>query len=222
MFSLTTGLNGENRNCIKLHYNKNLRRKKFYQYNSNGSIIFTYKEIDEIIELEKFIVYDNNESKIGSIEGKIAFNQIFYTLYDENDKVINYIEHNNRSNSCCSSNFNFYDADKNIENILIMKSGCCSTIYELYDKYNTLTNRAEFFFNGRNSYFNEYDLINSNRIFRIELNPFKIFENENEVDLSNKTLFNNGFSKIQTFLILSILFHNHNQSDDYYFRNFSA
>ena len=103
-----------------------------------------------------------------------------------------------------------------------MKSGCCSTIYELYDKYNTLTNRAQFFFNGRNSYFNEYDLINSNRIFKIEINPFKIFENENEVDLSNKTLFNNGFSKIQTFLILSILFHNHNQSDDYYFRNFSA
>ena len=209
MFSLTNGLKEDNRNCIKLHYNKSLKRKKFYQYNSNGSIIFTYKESDEIIGVEKFIVYDVNERIIGSIEGKIAFNQIFYTLYDENNKIIIIIEHNNGSNTCCSSTFNYYDSNKNIENILIMKNACCSTIYELYDKYNTLTNRAELFINGRNSYLNEYDLNNSNRIFRIELNPFKIFENDNEVDLNNKTLFNNGFSKLQIFFILGLLFRHH-------------
>ena len=73
-----------------------------------------------------------------------------------------------------------------------------------------MTNRAEFShkFGSRQSYFYEYDLNNSNRVFKINSYPFKIFENENEVDLTNKTLFNNGFSKFQIFLILGLLFRN--------------
>ena len=77
-----------------------------------------------------------------------------------------------------------------------------------------MTNRAEFLCKSCcKNYYYEYDVNNSDKIFKIDLNPFKIFENENEVDLADKTLFNNGFSKIQIFLILDlILFYSNNNN----------
>ena len=140
-----------------------------------------------------------------------------YNLYDENNQLINYIKSNNDCCTCPRSTvtFNFYDKEKNIENILIKKDDWCSTNYELYDKYNCLTNKAEYSIKSyfEKNYYYEYDVNNPDKVFKINLNPFKIFENENEVDLADKTLFNNGFSKIQIFLILDlILFYSNNNN----------
>ena len=128
MFSPITSINEANTNCIKLCHKWPLRRKEFNQYNSYGNIIFTYRGSYEIIGIEKFVVYDSNERKIGSIEKKLAFNQILYTLYDEYDNIINYIGHNSGASSCSAFTHIFYDANRNIENILILKRSCCSLV----------------------------------------------------------------------------------------------
>ena len=127
--------------------------------------------------------------------------QITYTLYDENNQVINIIE-NDGNCYCCSIIYNFFDANKNVENTLIMRTRTCDYIYELYDKYNTLTNRIELYHEIINNGFLEYDVNEPNRVIKIKNNPFKIFENEKEGDLDKKTFFNKGFSKFQTFWFL--------------------
>ena len=198
---------GKNTNCIKYKFRFELERE-FEQYDSYGSKIFNFSEYRKCCGNQKYMIYDIDEKIIGSVENQMNCGKKTYIFYDEDNQMINYIESNNDCCSCCSFTYNFYGADKNIENILIKKNGCCSTVYELYDKYNTLTNRAEFLCKSCcKNYYYEYDVNNSDKVFKIDLNPFKIFENENEVDLTDKTLFNNGFSKIQIFLIVdSVLF----------------
>ena len=208
---------GENRNCIKREL-KFPFGIEFNQYDSYGNNIFKYvKSIECCGNNNKYIAYDIDQRIIGSVECQFNCEKKTYSLYDENNQLINYIKSNNDCCTCsCSTvTFNFYDKEKNIENILIKKDDWCSTNYELYDKYNCLTNKAEYSIKSyfEKNYYYEYDVNNPDKVFKINLNPFKIFENENEVDLADKTLFNNGFSKIQIFLILDlILFYSNNNN----------
>ena len=62
-------------------------------------------------------------------------------------------------------------------------------------------------------YYNEFDK-NLNRVFKIICNYssynriFQIFDiDENEVDLTDKTLINDGFTKMHQILILKLLFY---------------
>ena len=196
---------GENRNCIKINP-KFSGGKEYNQYDSYGNIVFTYKKSTEFSGNPKYTVYDIDKRIIGSIEKQIfCTNKNLYFLYDENNKLLNIIE---SIDSCMFGDtyYNFYDSEKNIENILVLKKECCSIKYELYDKYNSLINRAELItkFIGKN-YYCEYDANDSDKVFKIELSPFKIYENNNEVDLAYKNFFNNGFSKFQMYLILNFI-----------------
>ena len=75
-----------------------------------------------------------------------------------------------------------------------------------------MINRAELVIRCcENGYYNEFDQ-NLNRVFKIICNynsyNFQIFDiDENEVNLTDKTLFNDGFTKMQQILILKLLFH---------------
>ena len=204
----------ENRNCIKSKY-KNPNPKEFEQYDSLGNNVYNYIKDPESLKVENFNVYDINQRKIGSIEKQTNSNKVEYTLYNQNNQRISHIERiDDCCTCCCSINYNFYGLENNIEaSIIVKSSNCCSTVYEVYDKYNTMINRAEIVSKCCDIiYLNEYDQ-NSNQVFKIILNrvpfsrEFKIFDNnENEINLADKTLFNNGFSKIQIILILELIF----------------
>ena len=213
MGSTNNALNEENRNCIK----KKLEvgwQKEFHQYDSYGNVIYNYKKDTSDCGIEKYILYDIDQRIIGSIEKQSHCNRSEYIFYDENNKVIKTIELIIGCCTICTLNYIFYNIDHNIEASIIEKGDNCSRKYEVYDKYNSLINRAELVIRCcENGYYNEFDQ-NLNRIFKIICKDnsynriFQIFDiDENEVDLTNKTLFNDGFTKIQQILILKILFH---------------
>ena len=83
-----------------------------------------------------------------------------------------------------------------------------------FDKYETIISKAELSEIPCCGNFNyiEYD-VNSKPIFKITANytdnnkMFKIYDsNYNEVDLGDKTLFNNGFTNIQILILIRVLF----------------
>ena len=200
------------RNCIKMNSKFSLGTE-YNQYDSYGNIVYTYRSISDCCGKgnDKYTVYDVDQRIIGSIESKsnCSSYKTLYSLYDEDNQLLNYFENNDCCMTCYTFTYNFCDANKNLENILIKKEGECSSKYELYDKYNSLISRAEKYCNCDCDFFMyEYDVNNPGKVIKIDLDTFKIYENDNEVDLANKTLFNNGFSKIQMFLILDrVLFY---------------
>ena len=214
MGSSTTGFNGEYRNCIK-GKRKSRYIEEFTQYDSYGNNIYKIIKDKESRRIEKFIVYDIDQREIGSIEKQANCDRINFTLYDQNNQITKHIEKINDCCTCCSTNYNFYGVDNDIEAIAVFKAECNSTEYEVYDKYNTMINRAEMNIKCcEENYFHEYDQ-NFNKVFKIIWKraslekTFKIFDNnETEVNLENKTLFNDGFTKIQVILILEMLFFN--------------
>ena len=57
------------RNCIIYHYNKNLMKREYHQYDSFGNKIFIFcQSNDNILPIERYIVYDIDETKICTIE----------------------------------------------------------------------------------------------------------------------------------------------------------
>ena len=83
-----------------------------------------------------------------------------------------------------------------------------------FDKYETIISKAELSEIPCCGNFNyiEYDG-NSKPIFKITANytdnnkMFKIYDsNNNEVDLGDRTLFNNGFTNIQILILIRVLF----------------
>ena len=201
----------QNTNCIK---KKNLisLTKEFEQYDSYGNIIYNYKK--ESFISNKFLVYNVDKMEIGSINREMACNQVYYTLYDTYNQITNYIEERIDCCNCCTIKYTFYNADKDIQGIVIFKQSCCTFTLDEYDKYDTVINRA--ILNAKcceQGFYLEYDQ-SSNLIGRIMANYnsfnkiFKIYDNNDmEINLENKTLFNNGFSKIQIILILKVLYY---------------
>ena len=156
------------RNCIKMNSKFSLGTE-YNQYDSYGNIVYTYRSIFGCCGNgnEKYTVYDVDQRIIGSIECKsnCNSNKTLYSLYDEDNQLLNYFENNDCCMTCYTFTYNFCDANKNLENILIKKEGECSSKYELYDKYNSLINRAELItkFIGKN-YYCEYDANDSNKV----------------------------------------------------------
>ena len=132
-----------------------------------------------------------------------------YTISDENNKIVNYI---NIHNHCCSSEFSFLDSSKNLEGVVNVKNGCYIT-YEEFDNYNTRISSADLpLIHNGNPTLNEYDqygniafktktmYIRHNRIL-------KIFDSNGiEVNLNNKSFLNKGFTKIQMIIIINNIF----------------
>ena len=147
--------------------------------------------------------------KLAKLKKHFSFTQIKFTFYNEDNQILFYIE---MIGQCCSCNtrYIFKGIDKNIENVVSIKAGFSQFIVEEYDKYDIRTNWAE---NNscKESFISEFDS-NGNLKYKIHIRHFpevsiKIYDsNDMEVNLSDRTLFNNGFSKIQIILILKILF----------------
>ena len=216
MGSLSMGLNVENRNCIK-GKRKSLFIQEFRQYDSYGNNIYSLIQ-DESKRKKAFVVYDIDHVEIGSIDKQEDCDVVYYTFYDPDNQITKRIERFNCCSCCCSTNYNFYDADNNTEAIVVFKTHCGSAWYEVYDIYNKNIYRAEIntkCCEGKNCLI-EYDQ-NNKQEFKIIWNlasyekTFKIFDNnDTEVNLENKTLFNDGFTRVQVILILEMLFYENN------------
>ena len=195
-------------NCIKQKYSREFL-KEFEQFDDYGNVLYLYNlERNEPNGL-KLIVYNSEGKIIGSIIREQITCQITrISLYDESNQLIKYIED---IPSCESFTYLFYDANKNVESrISIMAKLLCTTIDE-FDQYDMRISYAINHHCGENFYF-EYDEQN-NLIYKLKhtfignTNEMKIYDsNDMEINLSNKTLFNNGFSKIQMILILQNIF----------------
>ena len=202
-------------NCIKQQYHEQIKYKNYEKYNMDGNVIYTYQHSSEGVGVETYKVLDSDKKQIGLIKRRITdccgcSEQ--YTLFNENNKIISYIDFNN---GCCPKNYIFYDANKNIECTIVVKSECCKMIFTEYDKYNTISNFAENYQSCcNNDYYCEYDQ-SSNLIFKTKIfnqstgRLIKIYDNNDvEVDLTGKTLFNNKYTKIQLLIIFrEALFH---------------
>ena len=198
-------LSNENQltNCIKRKSFIGIY-KTYEQYDDRGNIIYYYKQVPKE-RGEKFIIYNIDEREIGSIEVEYNLCERRYILINGNNQIINSIQ---MINNCCSTNYDFFDANDNIESIIIVKGdNLFGTIIEEFDKYNTRINWANFYLCKQN-YYCERDI--NGRILKYKKLPREIIkiydESDMEINLSNKTLVNNGFTKIQIILILQLFF----------------
>ena len=194
-------------NSIKLNCCNNWMTQ-IVQYDSYGDITYYFRLQRNLFNIEALIVYDKNEKEIGYIERTGNMNKARYKLFDENKQLIKEVEKNE---ICCSINFTFYNADKDIESIVKIGQGCCKDTIDEYDKYKNRTNFAvgkrtccDVIYYENDSY--------GNPLFKIQFilacsGKFKLFDNNNmEINLENKTIFNDSFTKIQQALILFLFF----------------
>ena len=208
--------NNDNINCIT---NAELKcgPKEYVQYDDKGSIAYYYKS-QNIFMRNVINVYDMYQKEIGSIERTLGCALMTYNFYDEFKVMKYYIE---ERKNCCTITYTFYGTDKNPISSITAKIGCCDLTFDEYDKYNTKTNGA----NGKrecsgNITFYENDP-NGAPIFIIRQTygcnfyKFKIYDqNEKEINFSNRTLFNDGFTNIQKILILLTIFENNPQRSE--------
>ena len=202
----------QNTNCIRQKKDFNHLRE-YKQYDDQGNIIYYYKEVPDLFNNEKFIVYDIDQKVIGSVKKVSNCCDIQYILSDEINKITKKIVLNY---DCRSNIYSFHGLDENIESTITKKLGCCEYIFDEYDKYNTRAHSAQLKFYMQNEDCFEKD---SNGKLNFIIRKYhdkgeimKIFDANNiEVNLSNKTLFNNGFTKIQILLLLDILFYKYDE-----------
>lgn len=204
----------ENKNCIKEIKTSN-DLKLFEQYDSNGDIIYYYKQLENSYSYQLYIVYDVDKNQIGSIKEEMkGVDHFEYTICNENNQITNFIEKRiKQCNGVMSTltSYIFYDINRNVERIVTVNSRCCNIDYEELDNYRARLNLANLNQNRCDNTYWEYDndstLKFKVKIFFEEPLLIKIFDNnDNEVNLDNKSLFNDGFSKIQFIIILRILF----------------
>jgi hypothetical protein len=196
-------------NCIT-KTNTNCCNKEFAQYDDKGNIMYYYRTLSNLSNKNTVMIYDINEKEIGSIEYRQNCAQVNYTLYDEYKQMKSYIE---ERRNCCTTTYIIYNTDKSIESIITIKSGCCEMSIVECDKYNTPTNGATCKQDCCSTYtFNENDSRgNLNFIIRQKYDCssilFKIYDpNEIELNFSQRSLLNDGFTNIQKIIILKMLF----------------
>ena len=191
-------------NCI-IRKNGIQGHKLLEQYDNYGNIVYKIKSSSDFLS---YTIYNVDEREIGSIKVKYNFTRCEIAFYDENNQIVNCIE---RDINCCKTRYTFYGLDKNIESVILFKPGCSQFIFEECDKYDIRTNWAEINI-CKDRFISEFD---SNGNLKYKINQYynseeaiKILDsNDMEVNLSDRTLFNNGFTKIQTILILQMLLH---------------
>ena len=191
-------------NCIKENREVNNGLREYQQYDDNGNIIYIYKEEPKLNNVEKFIVSDIYGKVYGSIIKENIFNGNNYTLLNENEQIINYIE---ETNNCCSNIYLFYDGKKDSDGTVNEEMYCFSSIIEESDKYNIARNIAGIEKLNGKAFLGEKDA-DGNILYKIKSyyengSIFKISDiNDIEINFLNKLLFNNGFTKIQMVLML--------------------
>ena len=132
-----------------------------------------------------------------------------YLFYDENNEIINTLEKNYNCSGC---NYTFYGIDKNIESTIIENNSCCDTTYIENNNFEAKISWAKSKPKCNRMIYVEFDNYDT-QIFTINIsyewcgNNIKIFDKNNmELNLDDKSLFNNGFTKIQLLFILDLFF----------------
>ena len=203
--------NFDNSNCITNGPATCDSLREFLQYDDKGNIVYYYRPQDNFMGRNMMNVHDMYDKEIGSIGRILGCSQITYNFYDEYKQLKYYIE---EAKNCCTNNYTIYGTDKNIISTITVKFGCSDVTFDEYDKYNTKTKGVigKRDCSAKTTYY-ENDP-NGNPIFIIRQSydcgrcKFKIYDqNEKEINLSDKTLFNDGFTNIQKILILLIIFH---------------
>ena len=214
MGSSNNALDNSDTNCLK-SYNESCGVKEFAQYNSYGNITNYFKCQRNFFNRLALVIYDAYEKEIGYIEKVLHCDQARFNFYDENKQMKFYIE---RNKYCCDFRYTFYGLDKNIESIVTIKFGCCSIAVDKYDQYNTRINGAR----GERGYCKDVTYYendsNGNTTFIIRcVNDcgsikLKIYDSSNmEINFNEKSIFNDGFTKIQQIIILLTFFEDKNQ-----------
>ena len=200
--------------CIK-NYNEKCGIKEFAQYNSYGNITYYFKYQMSLFNRPALIIYDAYEKEIGYIERVIHCDQAQFNFYDENKQMKFYIE---RSKYCCDFRYTFYGLDKNIESIITIKFGCCSIAIDEYDKFNSRIKgaRGERCCCRDVTYYETDSYGNTNFIIRCSNEcgsaKLKIYNSNNmEINFNEKSIFNDGFTKIQQVIFLLTFFEGKNQ-----------
>ena len=191
---------------------------EFEQYDSQGSIVYYYKTERGFLNNDTLTLYDKYKKEIGTVRKTRNCNFEEYDFYDENKVLTNRMT----SDTCCSSTKAiFYGYDKNIESIVNYSSECCEIRIDETDAFNAKISGATGQKDcGQDYTINEYDYYGKH-IFTIKatydcgLGKIKIFDaNQMEVKLENKTIFNDGFTKIQLLLIMMLLFPNQQSNNN--------
>ena len=180
------------------------------QYDHYGNLMYYYKLNNESLSVSKLTVSNSFKEEIGSIKRQREGCNYNYTAYDKNNKEIYYI---NSVYNCCSCTFTFFDSNKNLVSAINIKNGCSSLFFEEFDKYKTRIGTCEFILYSKDGQIiYEYDQ-NGILLFKCKITPigfyflFKIFDSyDNEINFDDKNLFNNGFTKIQTVILIMKFF----------------
>ena len=192
----------------------NIKCETYEQYGNNGKkSIYQYeKELGTLGEI-KYVVYNINHKVVGAIKKIYDCCNCHFIFTDENNNIIYYID--NIGSGCRSHKYLFYDKNKNIDGFIQSKKECCTIIYEEFDKNNTKISSCKYNIKCFGVHiFVEYDksgkLAFITKVFNAPLCPIiKISDkNHKEIDLTDKTLFNKGFTKIQIFIIINYFFLN--------------
>ena len=201
------------RNCIRKKPNTG-HLKVYEQYDSYGNIIFYYRQQPKTILENKILIFDSQGTEVGLIKKGYENNNEYYALFNENKELIMYIEYFiKQCGGSISINYTFFDSNKNITGKIVNKlECCCSEIFEEFDKFD---NRIKVHRCIDKMYYCDYIENDSegNRKFKIRKTLqndsviIKIYDsNDAEINLDDKSLFDDKFTKLQTILILRKIF----------------
>ena len=202
-------------NCIvKKH---NTCQREFIQYDQEGNEVYYYRYQNNLFNRFVIQVYDTYNNEVGQIEKVNGCCEINFTFYDESRQIIYYIvKHQN----CCENTFTFYNSDNNKESMIKIKHACCERTFEEFDKYESRINSAigKPICSGFTYY--ENDIYGSPKFIIKIMNEckrqfLKIYDSNNmEVNLNNKSIFKDGFTRIQIVIIINLLFEEGNNNNN--------
>ena len=188
--------------------------KEYIQYDSNENIICYYREDIDFYRTKLIYVSDINGKELGRIERVIKNGHAQYIFKDLIQGNKFYVE---KSYECCTENYTFFDQYNEIDGVVkISSKNIFWWTIEEYDKYNENINTGKMKQDGCLTF--TYNVKDSNgnptfttKVFSNVICPekLKIYDNNgNVVNLDDKTIFNNGFTKIQLVILIRYFYTN--------------
>ena len=194
-------------NCIVSRINN--CQTEFIQYDEQGNVVYYYRYQKNLLNRFVLQVYDIYDKELGQREKVIACCDMNFTFYDENRQIkYNIVRHQN----CCEDTYTFFNPDNNYESRIKIKQACCESVFEEYDKYESRTNSAIAKPNCSGIIFYENDIYGNPKFITKIMNEnqrqiFKIYDADNmEINLNNKSIFKDGFTRIQIVIIILLFF----------------
>ena len=181
--------------------------KEYIQYNSNENIICYYREDIDFYNTKIIFINDTYGKTIGRIQKIIKNGKAQYIFKELIKDTQFYVE---KSIECCTENYTFFDQYNEIDGVVKISSGFWGWGIQEYDKCNSNINNGKMKQDICLTF--TYDVKDSNGnpnfIAKVYSNiccteKLKIYDDNGDVvKLDDKTIFNNGFTKIQLAIII--------------------